>query len=781
VISNDAVVASAITVDDLWFGSVERISDMRAEGAMGLKTLDGDVKGNLAALADVTVSSTKFRGPWGGQSSGISTDLNAVAAHAENKVWAVGADGTIRKYDGGAWAGQTNADATALNGVSTPDGAKVWAVGDDGVIRYTANGGATAWGAQTYPAFPNLATAGDMEAWASSSTMTYWDKTLDGDAVLERTTDKQAGTYAARFTIDATGPGVYQGEGYIIPKSAQYVPINALKSYTVTGYVKGSASGLDWAMSIRCYNASKVYLGTAKTTSGTTTTSYALKSLTATPADYPAGTAYLSVKCKGLDEGEVLMGTTVWVEFDTVTLKQSSLPALYGVHAISDTDITAVGEWGSIILSADGTTWSEKVSGVTKDLRAVHACDATHRWAVGDDGTILFSADGITWSVQASGTTANLYGVFCLDATHVWAVGENGTILFSANAGLTWVQQASSTDRTLRSIYAADSTHVWAVGLNGTLLYYNGVSWTKQNTNTDENLYGIGGISTTSVWAVGANGIILHGILTASTLPATDIIFGQAKQYSENWNPVLDALGDDQVELDTRRRGFYREMDATDTEVFRFNAEAHKGTHMITAGISFGAATNFDKFSLTFKLQTTGGTDITTQTTTDEIDLLFSGAETYTATEFLELCKIAFPRLKGLTIPSQGVSSNAELSNINQVVIVTADAALATTLWLDYIALIPTWAKVEVTDWTYNTMILDSRSLKAVLASLDGSLDTAQIYDPTKCLGIPKFTADPNGANYTIVCVNNVTGDDQATFIPDVKLVYNPAYLLVAS
>lgn len=222
-------------------------------------------------------------------------------------------------------------------------------------------------------------------------------------------------------------------------------------------------------------------------------------------------------------------------------------------------------------------------------------------------------------------------------------------------------------------------------------------------------------------------------------------------------------------------------MAAAATEIFRFNVEAHKGVHMITAGISFGAATNFDKFSLTFKLQTTGGTDITTLTTSDELDCLFSAGDgpIYTATEFLEICKIAFPRLGGLTIPSQGVSDNAELVNIDEVVTVTAHASLATTLWLDYIALVPTWSKVEVTGWTYNTMILESRSLKDVLASLDGSLDTAQVYDSTKRLGIPKFTADPNGGNYTIVCVNNVSGDDQATFIPDVKLVYNPTYLLV--
>jgi hypothetical protein len=265
-------------------------------------------------------------------------------------------------------------------------------------------------------------------------------------------------------------------------------------------------------------------------------------------------------------------------------------------------------------------------------------------------------------------------------------------------------------------------------------------------------------------------------------MPITDITFGQSNYYSEYWNPILDAAGATQTALDTRRGGAYRQMSAGDTEIFRFNAEAHQGKHMLVAGLSFAATDAKDQFAVEYKLQTTGGTDITTQTTEDEIDSGFSAADDNTPTEWIDIYKLPAPRLKGLTIPSEGVSPNAELANIDEVVTVIADATLATTEWLDYVGLVPTGrCKVEVAEWSYNAMILDSRGMKDVLASLDGSLDTAQVYDASKRLGIPKFLADPDGCNFSIICLHNVTGDYQMTFVPDVKLVYNPTYLLVAS
>lgn len=602
-ILNDSAGHSTITVDDMWFGSVERISDYRIDGgAMGLKTLDGDIKGNVATLADVHISAVAFGGPW--RLTDVGVLFRAVDVLDDTHVYAVGSSDAYF-WDGSFWADMGYAGGAVFYSVTAFDEHHVW-IGAHGNIE-------------------------------------FWDGTT--------------------FTLQATGIGAYY----------------------------------------------------------------------------------------------------------------------HGIHAITATNIIAVGGFGTIVKSINGTTWVQKVSGTTEDLKAVHAVDATHIVAVGDNGTILTSADGETWTARTSGTTVNLYGVYALDATHYWAVGENSWILFSDDGGVTWTRQYPWQTTTLRAVHGVDSTHVWAVGDGGYIFYFDGTTWVTQNSSTSENLLGVSAYDADLVFAVGEEGAILEGITTGAAMPCTDVVFGQNKNYSENWNPVLKALGATQTSLDTRRGGVYRRMVAAATEEFLFNCAAHEGTHMITAGVSLGAADANDTFDLEYKLQTLDGTDITTQTTTDSIDLLFSGAETYTATEFLELCKIAFPRLNGLTIPSQGVSSNANLANINQVITVTANAALATTLWLDYLALIPTWIKVEVTNWVYNTMILDSRSLKAVLASLDGSLDTAQVYDPTECLGIPKFTADPNGCNFTIVAVNNVAGDDRATFIPDIALVYNPAYLLVAS
>jgi hypothetical protein len=79
----------------MWFGEVEHISDGRPAAVMGLKTLDGDVKGNLAALADVHITPTTFKGPWSTQASGTTGSLLGVCAADSTHVWTVGYTGII--------------------------------------------------------------------------------------------------------------------------------------------------------------------------------------------------------------------------------------------------------------------------------------------------------------------------------------------------------------------------------------------------------------------------------------------------------------------------------------------------------------------------------------------------------------------------------------------------------------------------------------------------------------------------------------------------------------
>jgi len=70
----------------------------------------------------------------------------------------------------------------------------------------------------------------------------------------------------------------------------------------------------------------------------------------------------------------------------------------------------AVGNGGTILTSADGTTWTSRTSGITNDLWGDHYGNSTFV-TVGDSGTILTSSDGTSWDNRTSGTTNTLYGV----------------------------------------------------------------------------------------------------------------------------------------------------------------------------------------------------------------------------------------------------------------------------------------------------------------------------------------------------------------------------------
>jgi photosystem II stability/assembly factor-like uncharacterized protein len=71
-----------------------------------------------------------------------------------------------------------------------------------------------------------------------------------------------------------------------------------------------------------------------------------------------------------------------------------------------------------------------QTSGTTNPLYSVSFVDANTGTAVGDSGTILRTADGSTsWTRQTSGTTNHLIGVSFVDANTGTAVGPSGTIL----------------------------------------------------------------------------------------------------------------------------------------------------------------------------------------------------------------------------------------------------------------------------------------------------------------------------------------------------------------
>ena len=173
----------------------------------------------------------------------------------------------------------------------------------------------------------------------------------------------------------------------------------------------------------------------------------------------------------------------------------------------SATTWVTVGQSGTVLTSADGSSWSSKTSGISGSVRSV--AYAANTWvAVGHDGAIIISTDGETWSSQTSGVSARLAGVAYGGATWI-AVGNGATILKSSDA-TTWAQQSapSGVSSDLRGI--AYDTNTWvAVGFDGTVLTStDGETWTQRTTALSGKLFEVA--YGNNVWvAVGDGAAIL--------------------------------------------------------------------------------------------------------------------------------------------------------------------------------------------------------------------------------------------------------------------------------
>ncbi len=165
----------------------------------------------------------------------------------------------------------------------------------------------------------------------------------------------------------------------------------------------------------------------------------------------------------------------------------------------------AVGDDGTIHVSANGTFWQSRLPVTTRRLLSV-TYGAGKFVAVGSRGTILTSTDTVTWTPQSGGTFDRLEGIDFADGRFV-AVGENGSIITSTN-GISWRQENLGTTRDLDGMDVANGLIV-IVGKGGSILTTtNGVNHALQNSPVTNDLHGVafGG----GLWvAVGEPGIIL--------------------------------------------------------------------------------------------------------------------------------------------------------------------------------------------------------------------------------------------------------------------------------
>ena len=86
----------------------------------------------------------------------------------------------------------------------------------------------------------------------------------------------------------------------------------------------------------------------------------------------------------------------------------------------------AVGITGTILTSADATTWTSRTSGTSNHLYGVTYGNSTYIKVV-DNGTILTSTDVTTWTPRTSGVSNWIDAPIYKNSTFM-TIGDNGTI-----------------------------------------------------------------------------------------------------------------------------------------------------------------------------------------------------------------------------------------------------------------------------------------------------------------------------------------------------------------
>jgi len=156
------------------------------------------------------------------------------------------------------------------------------------------------------------------------------------------------------------------------------------------------------------------------------------------------------------------------------------------------------GCWDGFVYQYDGFTWTRIYQLAEAWLYGIWGISDTNVYAVGDNGTIVHY-DGTTWTVMDSGTETTLKGIWFDSPEDVFVVGDSGTILHYD--GIDWSPMTSGTTVLLRGIWGSSTTNVYAVGDNGTILHYDGISWTQMNIGYDGVIFAIWGYSEAEIFA----------------------------------------------------------------------------------------------------------------------------------------------------------------------------------------------------------------------------------------------------------------------------------------
>jgi photosystem II stability/assembly factor-like uncharacterized protein len=225
-----------------------------------------------------------------------------------------------------------------------------------------------------------------------------------------------------------------------------------------------------------------------------------------------------SQTCFGAGDNGTIVGTTDGFQHWAIQASDSS-PAsptptrkpvsVNGIACASTTHCVAVGTYGTILGTTDGSTWSALSSGTGQTLRAVSCTVLGACAAVGDGGTVLVSADGSRWSSASSPVQVSLDGVSCSTDGVCVAVGSAGAVLTgSAVPGVEWSLRGAPTKVSLTAVDCGAPTSCTAVGAGGVAISTSdaGITWSETDSPVGNQLDAISCVSGDACVATGSLG-----------------------------------------------------------------------------------------------------------------------------------------------------------------------------------------------------------------------------------------------------------------------------------
>lgn len=157
-----------------------------------------------------------------------------------------------------------------------------------------------------------------------------------------------------------------------------------------------------------------------------------------------------------------------WRRVEVPPLQHPDVFAFFKVWGSGSDDVYIVGQRG-VVLHWDGTTLEERFVGTSEDLVTVFGLSRDRVAMVGGRANAeLITYDGAAWKREQLAPLPGLNAIWFRDPNQLHLGGQNGTLLTFDWATRRYTEETTDADLDVHALYGDGAGHLWAVG--GSLL-----------------------------------------------------------------------------------------------------------------------------------------------------------------------------------------------------------------------------------------------------------------------------------------------------------------------